>query len=475
MLFSDHFKIDLNGTEDWFDPLLSSDIKLFIDPFLIFEDEFEMFEGSHKEIIEYYEHAFNLVAKAAGDKQSAYWTKAISVLSAPEVEELCLGFTDRGTGGAGTGKGKARLVAEGLEKAVLFGLTRPEHFETVQLFREKIGPDTISDTAANILRMRLAKYTEKVCQELSIPMKTIPHPRAFFDQSRQRWAQRNISAPINPYNGKQILLCPRRYLRPLPTINAHDYWGYCMDSDPDTLRREFGEEITRSVKKEVIIENALNNFDSVKQFIDFVQAAGGEPYDIENDPKGLIKWYHLTKAYVAQNPTKVGPKSIADLEAFIDKLVESFQSFVENNAGWKLLYTDDGKPRSEEICQLAFLGIVKHICHANDIDVSREANIGRGPVDFKFSHGASKRVLLEMKLAKNTKFWNGLRRQLPQYLKSENIDVGKFLIIAFDSDDVGKVQSAEKVARNVSKKVGYKMTTKTVLAEFKPPPASKLS
>ena len=180
MLFSDHFKIDLNGTEDWFDPLLSSDIKLFIDPFLIFEDEFEMFEGSHKEIIEYYEHAFNLVAKAAGDKQSAYWTKAISVLSAPEVEELCLGFTDRGTGGAGTGKGKARLVAEGLEKAVLFGLTRPEHFETVQLFREKIGPDTISDTAANILRMRLAKYTEKVCQELSIPMKTIPHPRAFL-------------------------------------------------------------------------------------------------------------------------------------------------------------------------------------------------------------------------------------------------------------------------------------------------------
>ena len=40
-----------------------------------------------------------------------------------------------------------------------------------------------------------------------------------------------------------------------------------------------------------------------------------------------------------------------------------------------------------------------------------------GPVDFKFSTGYSKRVLLEVKLAHNTKLWNGLQRQLPRYTK----------------------------------------------------------
>ncbi len=474
MLFSDHFGILLDGTEEWFDPLLSSDIKLFVDPFLIFQHEFGPFKGSHEEMITYYDYAFNLVAKAAGDRNSHYWKKALSVLAAPEAEELCLGFTARGTGGAGTGKGKARLVAEGIQAAIAFGLSRPEHFETVQLFREKIGPDTISDTVGNILRMRFAVYTERICKRLSIPTKRMPHPRAVFDEKRGRWVQRNITAPTNPYNGKQILLCPKDYLRPLPSINADDYWGYCFDMNADDLKRDFGEEVTRNVNKEVIIENALKNFRSVEDFIAFVEGEGADAYDIENDPKGLIRWYHFTRDYVDTHPTIVKVRSKKDLPVFIDQLIDAFQTFVEDNAGWKLLYTDDGAPRSEEICQLAFLGVVKHICHANNIDITREGNIGRGPVDFKFSRGISMRALLEMKLVKNTKFWNGLKRQLPQYMKSESIDIGKFLIVAFDTDEVDKVQSAEKLAKEASEQVKYNLSCKTVLAEYKPPSASKL-
>jgi hypothetical protein len=474
MLFSDQFHIDLDGREDWFDPLLSSDIKLFIDPFLIFQNEFGAFKGAHSEIIDFYEYAFNCVAKAAGQRGSGYWIKALSILKTPEAEEFCLGFTARGTDGAGAGGGKARLLAEGLEKAIAFGLSSPEHFETVQLFREKIGRDTISDATANILRVRFAKYTERICKKLSLETKTVLHPRAKFDFVRGRWEAANLTAPINPFNGKQILLCPKAYLKPLPTINPKDYWGYCFDEDPDDLRREFGEEITRSVKKEIIIENALTHFDSVESFVEFLKSTGVAPYDIDSDPKGLVRWYHTTRDYIASHPVRARIKDETDLEKFIDEIIQAFQTFIEDNGGWKLMFSDDGTPRSEEICQLAFLGIVKHICHQNDIDVSKEANIGRGPVDFKLSRGIELRALIEMKLVSNTKFWNGLERQLPKYLAAEGVRVGKFLIIAFDSDELGKVKDAQNRARDLTKKLKYKLTSKTVLVEYKPPSASKL-
>ena len=35
MYFSDHFEIVVGTEDDWFDPILNTDTKLFIDPFLI--------------------------------------------------------------------------------------------------------------------------------------------------------------------------------------------------------------------------------------------------------------------------------------------------------------------------------------------------------------------------------------------------------------------------------------------------------
>lgn len=43
----------------------------------------------------------------------------------------------------------------------------------------------------------------------------------------------------------------------------------------------------------------------------------------------------------------------------------------------------------------------------NNIDVSPEANIGRGPIDFKLSRGVNERILIEVKLACNPKLQQG--------------------------------------------------------------------
>lgn len=129
LLFSEFYKIETNGSEPWFDPLLTLDTKLYIDPFLIFQDEFGPFIGAHRELMDFFDAAFQLVAEAGERKTERPWNKAISILGTPEVEELCLGVTASGTRGAGSASGKAKLVAEALHKAVIFGLENPKHLK----------------------------------------------------------------------------------------------------------------------------------------------------------------------------------------------------------------------------------------------------------------------------------------------------------------------------------------------------------
>lgn len=474
MLFSEHFNIELDGSEAWFDPFLTLDTKLYVDPFLIFQDEFGPFLGAHEELIDFYDAAFQFVAAAGEFKSERPWAKAISILGTPEVEEFCLGVTATGTQGAGAGKGKAKLIAEGFYKAIVFGLANPKHFETVQLFQEGIAEDTISDAVGNVLRHRFASYTKSICDDYGVKTEKHPHLRGRFNSKVQRWERIEVEAPMNLFNGKQILLVPKQFLRPMPTLNPGDFWGYCCDHSAQELRTELGEEISRNVKKEVILELALKDYQSVEEFVAFLERVGGAPYDLDADPKGLVKWYYATRDFVRENPIELNIKSPAEFPVFIDKLLEIFKNYIENQGGWELIYNDNGNPKSESACQRLFLGIVKHYCIANNIDVSPEVNIGRGPVDFKFSRGSELTAHIEMKLAKNSKFWSGLERQLPKYLEAEGVELGRFLVIAFSETDIARLNSIYDRVAKVNASTDYNIQHCVVEAVHRPPSASKL-
>ncbi|WP_375263358.1 hypothetical protein [Palleronia sp.] len=474
MLFSECFEIDVRGDEPWFDPLLILDTKLYIDPFLIFQNEFGPFDGAHQEIVDFYDTAFRLVARAGEAKEQPYWNKAISILGTPEVEELCLGVTAAGTRGAGAGSGKARLIAEAIRKAVLHGLAQPKHFETLQLFQEGIAEDTISDAVGNILRHRFASYTQKICEDYEIETVTVPHHRGRFNSDRNRWEKIDVQAPVNPHNGKQILLVPKEYLRPMPTLNPDSYWGFCYQQKAEEMRMELGEEIGRHVNKDVILELALEQYGTVEDFVAAIERIGGAPYDIEKDPKGLIQWYYASRDFAAKNPVALSFADEKEFHSFIDNLISIFKNYVENQGGWELLFNDDGRPKSESACQRLFLGIVRQYCIANNIDLSAEVNIGRGPVDFKTSRGSKFCALIELKLANNSKFWSGLKKQLPKYLAAEEVKAGRFLIIAFNESDVMRLNSIYDRISVIAQETGYEITHEVVDAVFRPPSASNL-
>ena len=474
MKFSDEFGIIPKASDSWFDTILSIDTKLFLDPRLIEQFETGVFVGAFDEITAYFRAGFEEAAKQLGSADKKRFQKIESFLAAPEVEEVCLGYTSFGTAGSGAGSGKAKVLREAMTKAASLAVLAPERFETLQLFQRGIAEDTISDIVANVLRWRLAEYTQEICKEHGIDTIEKVRQRGKFDPDNQRWLPIKVCAPVNPYNGKQVLLCPKDFLSQLPVINSTSFWQHWFDSEVERLQLQFGDDVKRNVDKSTIVELAMDSFSTVEEFVAWVSDQSFSAYDIENDPKGLLKWYQATKDYVQNNFVEFINDPKDDFGGFIDYLITEFDTFVNFNGGWKLLYTDDGKPRSEEICQLAFLGIVKFICHAHDIDIAKEANIGRGPVDFKFSRGRKLSALVEMKLLKNGRFWSGLKNQLPIYQKAEGVSVGRFLVVSFEKDDIEKILDIEAKTKEVSDELDFDIVSRVVEAPFKPPSASKI-
>ena len=248
-----------------------------------------------------------------------------------------------------------------------------------------------------------------------------------------------IALPKNPYNNQPVLLVPEKYLRDLPTISSDTFWDFCYTNENETLRNDFSADITRNVDKKTIINFARKHPELRAEFLKHVEEEGAKPYDYSADRRGLVKWYDATAQYCSSVPLKLQFTSVKEFVTSIQRLLAEFRNYVENNAGWRLLWNDNGQPKSEEAAQLLFLGVVKHYCKANDIDISREVNIGRGPVDFKVSQGYQFRSLLELKLARNTKFWNGLARQLPKYQEAEDVRIGYFIIVIQSEEDLGRL------------------------------------
>lgn len=177
------------------------------------------------------------------------------------------------------------------------------------------------------------------------------------------------------------------------------------------------------------------------------------------------EWYTLSKDIVATNKFSFG--EVRNDDSFYQKIkefVSYFKDFIELRSGYKLLWNErKTTPRSEEDVQLLFKGILDEHCRANNIDFTREVNQGMGPIDFRFSCGYNNRVLLEAKLAKNTRFWNGLTKQLPKYMKIDSCDKGIFLVIVYSDNDLKRISDIQTIKDETA--LNYKIDLEVVVVD----------
>lgn len=82
--------------------------------------------------------------------------------------------------------------------------------------------------------------------------------------------------------------------------------------------------------------------------------------------------------------------------------------------------------------------------YATSLDVNREVNNGRGPVDFKVSRGSADATLVEFKLASNTKLAKNLENQVAVYEAASDTAKSIKAILFFTQSELAKVQATLK-------------------------------
>ncbi len=457
--FSELHQLSLNDEETWFDTRLDKDIKLYIDPFFVFRSEIPIFKNAEQKFFKFFQSAFQLAHEA--QSSSTALKKLESILKFPEVMEIRLGDS-KGDRGAGPGTRFAKACAKALVTLSKKGLKGLDHFEEIAIFTKGIGPDGISDATANILKYELIQYTQSICRDLEIPTKRFHIDHAQFDFQRIWWGPAVFSLPENPYlDNTGVLLVPKEFLSATHVISSDRFSAYISRNKIDELKASLNYEIEKSLSQSDIRPKSKDLAKSHPMWIrEYVESVENDPnispYDLEEDSDNLYRNEKKAYKFVSSNPYSLSASNDKEFLEVIEFILDQFRLYVEEQGGFKLLWNDIQKksgsntneriPRDEDTAQCLFSGIIKSYCQANDIDVSREVETGRGPVDFKFSSGYRKRVLVELKLAKSSKLKQGRIKQLPTYLRSQQIKHGHYVVIVHRKKEFERI---EKLSQEV--------------------------
>ena len=92
------------------------------------------------------------------------------------------------------------------------------------------------------------------------------------------------------------------------------------------------------------------------------------------------------------------------------------------------------------------------------------------------AYAQSKEALIKvLKLnERNSKFWNGLKKQLIKYLEVEKIKNGHFLVVCYTENDFERIKEIDNIANKLSKETGFNINISIVDATLDKPSASKL-
>ncbi|MBN1941110.1 MAG: hypothetical protein JW772_02920 [Candidatus Diapherotrites archaeon] len=480
MYFSEKYGIDFRLDQNWFDPFLNKDCRVFIDPLLVYENSEPEFRNAQKKVTDFFVDAFALVKKSVDDTHNKIKRKkALRALSFHEVEELCLGHAKESTKGRGTGARFAEIIFEALKNqlSASVNINKKFAFETIALFAENIGADRISDMIATILKEEIIAYTQRICNENNIPTVRLGVRAAKYNFERHAWQDGYYSLPPNEYNSpKGVLLVPKEFLRANLSIDQIDFKNFLLDTkDNEELREEFGIDIMAKVKMNAakVTEISKKGFKLLKDYIAHV-ISEVRPYDFEKDEKGLYRIDRDAKQ-LSMNFTAI-PSKIETMDEF-KKIVltfcEDLKNCIESGKSLPLLWVKD-KPRKEKFVQALFSTAGVFYGKQYNLDISPEPSTGRGLIDFKVSQGHEFRALIEIKLVSNTAWANGLEHQLPEHLEAEQVKNGYFVLVAFNDKEKEKFQSLPRRLDEINKKYQGKLEIKTITVDASKKPTASI-
>ncbi len=443
MRFTELTGISVSGNDDWFDPVLTEDTPLYVDPFLVFEDTSPLFVDAHEAVVRFFATCRDLVQLDDGHR-GRHWDKALRLLTFPEPKEFALGLSMGSPNGSGTDEHFAEQMADAMETISRAVERRVAYVEMFALFVPGLGVDRISDIFCNILKFRFVAYTQEVCKRHGITTETISVRHASWNSETARWSDARLQLPRSPVTGGAVLLTPNRFLQDIPPrITASGLYRWAETNRNAELRDDLNYDLATALKETERAERgrdiANRRPDIAFDYVDDVAAqADLTPYDVSKDPELFVRWYEAARqGSHIETVDSVDQPDQTEFHNWLGTLVDRFTHAVEHSDLWRVLWNDDlTKPRKEKIVQAVAGQMWALLCERANVDISREANMGRGPVDFKFSAGWRRRALIEVKLMSNRKLRQGAEAQLPEYLKSERISCAYYVCIGFTDNEL---------------------------------------
>ena len=453
LYFSEYFGVDPATLDDYgaFDVSVVSDLPLFVDPFLLFNSDKPEYQRLHEEILRYLGFLRDQAAPDLDKGLIDAWYRF------KEVKQNWLGYTLFGNEGAGLGKQFADALHGALGDILAdFGhetVTRGSHLEKLCLIRPGVGKDSISDFTTNLIKGFLCEYTEEFarqhlrkedCQAFAVP-------RATFNYDTRTWSTERY---VLPRLRNDFVL-----LTPMDTLTRDDTWinysdmvskfNRLPDAVPNAQQRAsinqyfervLGEDSTPKRRREAAAATLSHFPELIDLYIRLQEDDGDRAQAVSADK--VEDTYRALVAQIRQALADVAARSeLYDKpwRSYDECLARAryFKGYIENNDGYRL-FNRAGKPFSnEKELQLAF-GLVW--C-GTDFDINREANNGRGPVDFKASFGGGDKSLIEFKLASNPALKRNLEKQVEIYEAANQTRTSVKVIVIYTAAE------AERVAR----------------------------
>ncbi len=411
-LFSIYFGLDPGVVKaaGLIDPFINVDVPLFIDPILLEKSSNQRISTQGIEVFRKHFEDFVRLLAISRQENDAAWRAARRLLDLREPPENGLGYGGSGRSGNSRPEDIREAIMRTSKEIIELGADDPEMISLMGFFEEEVGPDTISDFTTRVIINVLAAITEEFCTANGVPV---------FDSDV---CSGHRLPKIKRDHGREVplVLVPRDIVRDLPL--AKDW------SEIEKAAMENAEIRTRvnrflgglaqptvAERKLALRKAAMESADDFNLFLAVVKE-NVDGYDPNLDALG----YYRLKAIVANGfeglkqaqpyDLSIGPEEIMRL---VKDTIDLFRRHVEDGNLWEELWIQ-GKPKKERASQLIYYAIADAFCKANDVDISPEANMGGGPIDFKFSRGYSARVLVEMKRSSGTVV-HGYEKQLEFY------------------------------------------------------------
>ncbi len=459
--FSDFFDVDPEVIDEYgaINISLINDLPLFIDPFLLFNSEEEDFKKIHQEIIKY----ILFLQECASQYPELNKGMLDSWYLFPEVKQTWLGFSMDGNSGRGLGNDFATGLHEGLSTIFKdFGretVPKSPHMEKLCLISPKVGRDKISDFTTNFVKQYLLMYTEQFAKEYLQDEQCLKFTvsKVEFNYETMSWASKCYILPA--HNGDYVLLTPKSLLTRDDTfINRTDMVRNLQHIAPSVsdaaLRFELNnyftnvlpkkrKEMTKSEKDAAAVALIKKHPELIDYYLKYKEDNETEATSVSvSNVQEVRQIFHdqLTELISLLSDKTEFYKTVPDAHDEAFKRVQYLKHVIENQDGYRIFYINEKPIRRENDLQIMY----RLVWYASVLDVNREVNNGRGPVDFKVSNGSKNASLVEFKLASNSKLKQNLEKQVEIYQTANNIDRAIKVIMYFTDDEYTKLSKVLK-------------------------------